>query len=183
MQIFGGYGFTAEYPVERYYRDARVNRIFEGTNEINRLLMARMLFKRGVLFGPVHTTGRLASARQALAFVANLAVERHGEGVKDEQEILMHLADMVMEIYAMDSAICRAEKNPSEFHTWIAETFLSDSLARVWRSAVQILSALVRGNTLQTHLGSMQALSAYTPADTVHSRRRIAEYLLDNNWK
>ncbi|HET9216509.1 MAG TPA: acyl-CoA dehydrogenase family protein [Terriglobia bacterium] len=183
VQIFGGYGFTSEYPVERYYRDARVNRIFEGTNEINRLLMARMLFKRGILSGSVATTGRLAPARQAFALVANLAAQQHGEAIKDEQEILMHLADIVMEIYAMDSAICRAEKNPSDFHSWIAETFLSDSIARVWRSAVQILSALVEGDTLQTHLGSMHALFAYTPANTVQSRRRIAEYLLDNNWK
>jgi alkylation response protein AidB-like acyl-CoA dehydrogenase len=182
VQIFGGYGFTSEYPVERYYRDARVNRIFEGTNEINRLLMARMLFKRNVLSGAVNATGRLAPARHALAFVANLAAERHGEGLKDEQEILMHLADMVMEIYAMDSAICRAEKNPSDFHSWIAETFVSDGLTRVWRSAVQILSALAQGDTLQTHLDSIQGLSAYTPANTIQNRRQIAEYLLDNNW-
>jgi alkylation response protein AidB-like acyl-CoA dehydrogenase len=184
VQIFGGYGFTSEYPVERYYRDARVNRIFEGTNEINRLLIARMLFKRRVLSGGVESAGKLGPARQALQLVANAAVERHGESVKDEQEILMHLADMAMEIYAMDSAISRADKHPTELHALMAETFVSDALARVWWSATQILAALLEGHALAAQLGRLHALSAHTPSNTVNSRRRIAEYLLENDdWR
>ncbi|HET9942717.1 MAG TPA: acyl-CoA dehydrogenase family protein [Terriglobia bacterium] len=179
VQIFGGYGFTSEYPVERYYRDARVNRIFEGTNEINRLLIARMLFKRDVLSGNVDPSGPLGPARQALEFVAKLAKERLGETLKDEQEILMHLADMIMEIYAMDSAVCRAGKNPSDLHALISETFVSDALARVWRSATQALAAVEDGSGLPAQLGRLHALSAHTPSNTVRNRRRIAEYLMD----
>jgi alkylation response protein AidB-like acyl-CoA dehydrogenase len=115
VQIFGGYGFTSEYPVERYYRDARVYRIFEGTNEINRMLIARMLFKRNVFSGGVESSGQLGPARQVLQFVTNLATEKHGETIKDQQEILMHLADMTMEIYAMDSALCRSLRSQAQF--------------------------------------------------------------------
>jgi butyryl-CoA dehydrogenase len=183
VQVFGGYGFTAEYPVERYYRDARVSRIYEGTNEINRLLIARMLLKRRVFSGGIESTGMLGPARQCLQFAANEAVERHGESIRDEQEILMNLADMAMEIYAMDSAVCRARKYRTEFHAWMAETFVSDALARVWRSATQVLAALFDGDTLQAQLRRLHASSAYTPANTVHSRRKIAEYLLENDWR
>jgi alkylation response protein AidB-like acyl-CoA dehydrogenase len=183
VQIFGGYGFTSEYPVERYYRDARVNRIFEGTNEINRLLIARMLFKRHVLSGSIELKGVLGAARQALQFVANASVERHGESIKDEQEILTHLADIAIAIYAMDSAICRADKHRTELHAWLAETFVSDGLARVWWSATQILAALFDGDALAAQLGRLHSMSAYTPANTVHSRRKIAGYLLENDWR
>jgi len=96
----------------------------------------------------------------------------------------MHLADMTMEIYAMDSAICRAEKYPTEVHVLMAGTFVSDALERVRWSATQILAALFDGDTLTTHLGRLHALCAYTPTNTVNSRRRIAEYLLENDdWR
>ena len=186
VQIFGGYGFTSEYPVERYYRDARVNRIFEGTNEINRLLMARMLFKRKVPGGHVDPAGQLGPAREALQFVANLAEERHGEGIKDQQEVLMHLSDMTMEIYAMDSALCRAGRRGSAVHSLMplmplmAETFVSDAMARVAWSATQIIASLAEGEELEAHLGRLRRSLVHTPANTVQTRHRIAESLLDN---
>ena len=179
VQIFGGYGFTSEYPVERYYRDARVNRIFEGTNEINRLLMARMLFKRGVIGGAVNSSGPLGPARQVLHFVASLAAEKHGEAVKDEQEILMHIADMTMEIFAMESALCRSARTGTELHAWMSSTFVSDALTRFGWSATQIVAALAEGDELSAHLGRIQGSLGHTPANTVQSRRRIAEFLLD----
>jgi len=169
VQIFGGYGFTSEYPVERYFRDARVNRIFEGTNEINRLLIAGMLFKRGVLPGSLAISGRLGSARHTLQVLAELAVERYGTNLQPHQEVLMHIADIVMEIYAMDSALCRAQKNNTELHTLLSETFVSDALARVRWSAAQALAALGGSHELFTH----------TPIDSVSSRRKIAECVLD----
>jgi alkylation response protein AidB-like acyl-CoA dehydrogenase len=180
LQIFGGYGFTSEYPVERYYRDARVNRIFEGTNEINRLLISRMLFKKNVLSGGVDGTGPLGPARKAMQFVSNLALEKHGEGLKNEQEILLLLADITMEIYAMDSALCRASKTESASAKWIAETFVNDALSRIHWSAVQVLSALAEGLELQIHISGLNELSEFKPANTIRNRRHIAEYLLDN---
>jgi len=132
----------------------------------------------------VESAGRLGPARQSLQFVANAAVERYGESIKDEQEILTHLSDMAMEIYAMDSAICRADKHPTELHALMAETFVSDALARVQWSATQILAALLDEDALAAQLGRLHALCAYTPSNTVNSRRRIAEYLLENDdWR
>jgi alkylation response protein AidB-like acyl-CoA dehydrogenase len=180
VQIFGGYGFTAEYSVERYYRDARVNRIFEGTNEINRLLMARMLFKRKVFEAGTAASGRLGGARQALHLAASLAFERYGDAVRDEQEILMHLADITMEIYAMDSALSRVEKKRlGDPYARIAETFFSDALARVRWSTTQILAAILEGERLRSQLAQLAEWSADTPANAVQNRRQIAEALLD----
>jgi len=181
VQIFGGYGFTAEYPVERYFRDARVNRIFEGTNEINRLLIARMLFKRNVFTrGAVAGNGRLGPARRLMQWVANLSAEKHGEGLKNEQEILMLLADIAMEIYAMDSALCRASKNNAVFGTWAAETFVNDALSRIHWSATQILAAISSGSDLQDHLSQLRQQTEFTPLNTIHLRRQIVGHLLDN---
>src|SRR5262245_54921227 len=125
VQVYGGYGYSAEYSVERYYRDSRVNRIFEGTNEINRLLIPGMLLKRastGRL--ALHTAARAvvdevmsasmssestgpAQAKKALLFTAGAALQKYGEGIRDEQEVLMHLSNMVMEAYAIDTAVTR----------------------------------------------------------------------------
>src|SRR5437773_9918889 len=121
VQIYGGYGYSAEYPVERYYRDSRVNRIFEGTNEINRLLITGMLLKRATAGRlPLHQAisaesgdasseelSALQGARKAFLSIAGAAAARFGESLKNEQEVLMHLSDMVMEIYAMDTALRR----------------------------------------------------------------------------
>ena len=181
VQIFGGYGFTAEYPVERYYRDARVNRIFEGTNEINRLLIARRVFKRNALAGNGTSPGQAGPAKQILQLAASLAVEKYGESLKDEQEILMHFADIVIEIYAMDSALCRVRKNGlGDPYSWMAETFVSDALARIRFSAIQVLAAISEGDALRDLLRRIDQLFAYTPANTVRNRQRIAHYLLDN---
>jgi alkylation response protein AidB-like acyl-CoA dehydrogenase len=106
-----------------------VNRIFEGTNEINRILIAKLLFKQ-VFAGSVDSSGDLGDARRILQFTASLAAEKYGESVKDEQEILMHLADMTMEIYAMDSAVSRARKNANkDTDEWMTNTFVSDALS------------------------------------------------------
>jgi alkylation response protein AidB-like acyl-CoA dehydrogenase len=178
LQVFGGYGFTSEYPVERYYRDARVNRIFEGTNEINRILIGRLLFKRSVYSTAVTSTGFLGGARKALELTANLAFEKHGNALQEQQEILMHLADMVMELYAMDSARCRAEHSGDATHKMIAETFVTDSMHRFRWSGTQALAALSDGESLREKLSQLQRYCEDLPVDTVRNRREIAEQLL-----
>src|SRR5215475_5221515 len=136
VQVYGGYGYSAEYAVERYYRDSRVNRIFEGTNEINRLLIPGMLLKRAATgrlglhaavravvdevmsvsmpsesSGPLGAeTAAVAQARKTLLFTAASAIQRFAEAIRDEQEVLMHISNMVMEVYAMDTAIHRLAK-------------------------------------------------------------------------
>ena len=145
VQIYGGYGFVEEYPAERAYRDARINRIFEGTNEINRLIITGFLFKRAttgqlplmpaikklmdeVLSGPGSTEdpeGSLAaehslvsSAKKLTLFAAGAASQKYMQAIQDQQEIMGAIADMVIEIYAMESATLRtqklAERNQSE---------------------------------------------------------------------
>jgi alkylation response protein AidB-like acyl-CoA dehydrogenase len=179
VQIFGGYGFTSEYPVERYYRDARVNRIFEGTNEINRLLIGRMLFKRQVFNAPVASSGVVGGARQALQRTATLTAEKYGDTLQDQQEVLMHLADMVMEIYAMDSALARAAKSGSPMHKEIADTFANDAIHRVRWSSMQAIAAMTEDAARRAELAQLDRLCAHIPTDTISTRRRIAEAVLD----
>ncbi len=136
MQIYGGYGFVEEYPIERAYRDARINRIFEGTNEINRLLITGFLLKRAmsgqlplmaairklmdeVLSGASGngSEGLLAEERRLVAsakkiglFAAGIATQKYMQAIQDQQEILGAIANMTIETYAMESAVLRAQK-------------------------------------------------------------------------
>src|SRR5712692_10170330 len=137
VQIYGGYGFVEEYPAERAYRDARINRIFEGTNEINRLIITGFLLKRAmsgqlplmpaikklmdeVLSGPSlgeELEGPLAEERKLVAsakklglFAAGAATQKYMQAIPDQQEIMGAIADMTIETYAMESAVLRAQK-------------------------------------------------------------------------
>jgi butyryl-CoA dehydrogenase len=136
VQIFGGYGFVEEYSAERAYRDARINRIFEGTNEINRLVITGFLLKRAMsgqlplmsairkLMDEVLSGGRengsegllaeerrlVASAKKMGLFAAGIATQKYMQSIQDQQEILGAIADITIETYAMESAVLRAEK-------------------------------------------------------------------------
>jgi alkylation response protein AidB-like acyl-CoA dehydrogenase len=137
VQIYGGYGFVEEYPAERTYRDARINRIFEGTNEINRLIITGFLLKRAmsgqlalrpaikklmdeVLSGPSMSEeleGPLANERKIVTqgkklglFAAGVATEKYREAIQEQQEVMGAIADMTIETYAMESAVLRAQK-------------------------------------------------------------------------
>jgi alkylation response protein AidB-like acyl-CoA dehydrogenase len=208
VQIYGGYGYSAEYPVERYYRDSRVNRIFEGTNEINRLLIPGMLLKRAATGHlPLHATARqvvdevmsvsiaseggelyeaevmaVKQARKAVLFVAGAAIQKYSDAIRDEQEILMHLSNMVMETYAMDTAVCRLMKKTSaDIHLDAARTFINDAISRVEFSARQALAAVSEGDALRTQLSALRRLLRWVPVNTVRARQHIAEFLLDQN--
>src|SRR5436190_8109573 len=200
VQVYGGYGYSAEYPVERYYRDSRVNRIFEGTNEINRLLIPGMLLKRaakGQL--PLHAAVRAvvdevmsasvpaestgpAQAKKALLFTAGAALQKYGESIRDEQEVLMHLSNIVMEAYAIDSAVTRLAKKASrDIHREAASTFINDAMGRIELSSRQVLAAVAEGANLPMQLAALRRLLRWIPVNTVRSRQRIAEFLTDSN--
>ena len=207
VQVYGGYGYSAEYPVERYYRDSRVNRIFEGTNEINRLLIPGMLLKRaGAGQLPLHSAARsvvdevmsvsmptepsglfgaelaaLAQAKKALLFTAGSAIQRFADSIRDEQEVLMHLSNMVMDVFAMDTAIHRVVKRaPSSLHGDVTRTFINDAISRVEFSAKQVLAAVAEGDAMRTQLAALRRLMRWMPINTVRARQRIADFLIEN---
>ena len=208
IQIHGGNGFVRDYPAERHYRDARVNRIFEGTNEINRLLIPGMLARRAVkgelpliaaakalqdeLMGPPSLgsagDGPLADERRAVEsfkktglMVIGLAMQTYGQGLSEQQEVLMHTSDILMDVFAADSAVLRArsavlEKSPrAALHTDAARVFVNDAAMRIDASARQALAAMAEGDTLRTLLAALRRLSKVAPINTVAPRRRIAE--------
>src|SRR5206468_4095380 len=106
VQIYGGYGFHADYPPDRAYRDARINRIFEGTNEINRMLTTNMLLKKGVLGSKAPSTG----LKGLFHFAAGIAVARFGAGLAEQQEVVAGLSEIAFEAYTSETAILRAKK-------------------------------------------------------------------------
>ncbi len=208
VQIYGGYGYSAEYPVERYYRDSRVNRIFEGTNEINRLLIPGMLLKRSAagqlplhaatravadevmsVSAPAEPSGPLGAeraavsqAKKALLFAAGLAIQKFADTIRDQQEILMHLSNIVMEVYAMDTAVQRVlKRNCPEIQTDTLRTFINDAMSRIEFSSKQTLAAISEGDTLRTQLTALRRLMRWLPVNTVKTRQRIADFLIESN--
>jgi len=208
IQIHGGNGYVRDYPAERHYRDARVNRIFEGTNEINRLLIPGMLIRRALkgdlplipaakalqdeLLGPPSMPssddGVLADERRAVdAFkktalmIFGLAMQTYGQKLTDEQEVLMHLADITIDVFSAESAMLRAQAaveakaQRSALHTDAARVFVSDAGMRIEASARQALAAMVDGDTLRTMLAALRRLMKVTPVNTVAARRRLAD--------
>ena len=206
VQVFGGYGYSKEYRVEQYYRDARVYRIFEGTNEINRLLIPNMLLRRASTgrlpldlavqaaadailsmsaggdpegeFGP--ELRAVGHAKTATLSALGCAVREYGDGISEQQEVLMHVSDMIANTYALDTCLCRFTKHydSSDLHTDIVRSFISDTAAKIERSAQQVFACLAHGERLRTHLGAIRF--PWTPTDTVRARQRIAEALIES---
>jgi alkylation response protein AidB-like acyl-CoA dehydrogenase len=208
IQIHGGNGFVRDYPAERHYRDSRVNRIFEGTNEINRLLIPGMLARHAVkgeipliaaakalqdeLLGPPSASASDGSPlgderraveafKKAALMVFGVALQTYGQKLGDQQEVLIHTADMLMEVYAADSAVLRAlaasNENASRasLHADAARVLVSDGAMRIESSGRQALAAMVEGDTLRTMLAAFKRLFKMQPANTAVLRRRIAE--------
>src|SRR5471030_2105956 len=209
IQIHGGNGYVHDYPAERHFRDARVNRIFEGTNEINRLLIPGMLIRRAVkgdlplipaaralqseLLEPpsmpaAGDDGVLADERRAIGsfkktalMVFGLAMQTYGTKLTDEQEVLMHLADIAIDVYSAESAVLRAQAaaeakaSRAALHVDAARVFVNDAALRIDASARQALAAMVDGDTLRTMLAALRRVLKVTPINTVAARRRLAD--------
>lgn len=211
VQIFGGNGYSKDYPAERHYRDARINRIFEGTNEINRLLISGMLLKRAMkgelplmkaaqeLMAEVmsfpqfeeETDEPLAAERKAVRnakkaalLVAGAGVQRFRDGIQDQQEVLMLAADIIMQTYAMESAVLRAlalegRGDKAELASDMARVYVSDSIALVDMWAKQALAATLEGDDLRTTLAALRRFTKHTPVNAVALRRGIAERAIE----
>jgi alkylation response protein AidB-like acyl-CoA dehydrogenase len=206
IQIHGGNGFVRDYPAERHYRDARVNRIFEGTNEINRLLIPGMLARRAVkgelgiipaakalqdeLLGPPSMTSSddrpLAEERRAVeAFkkaalmVFGVAMQTYGLKLADQQEVLTYTADILIDVYAAESALLRATSAhggaKGSLHVDAARAFIDSAAGRIEVTARHALAAMVAGDTLRTMLAGLRRVLKVSPIDAVTLRRRLAD--------
>lgn len=185
VQIYGGYGFSSEYPVERYYRDSRVNRIFEGTNEINRLMISGMLLKRAAMAADLpKPSGSLSEEATVLGRLKKVfGILATSADLNSEQVVLMLLADVAIGIFAVDTAFHRTRKiidsgREYEIAVAIFRTFLNDEISRITYSVRQLLAA-TGGASLEERLSEVESLLRWAPVDTVATRRRIANHLID----
>ncbi|MDT5123236.1 MAG: hypothetical protein QOC96_2718 [Acidobacteriota bacterium] len=216
VQIYGGYGYSADYPAEQAYRDSRINRIFEGTNEINRMLIPGMLMKRAM-------TGKLAllpaaqalmdevlspsfagldedegvlvaemklaqNAKKVALMTLGTAAQKYMMALADQQEILMGIADIITDAYAMESAILRTQKlaaaqgeEAAARYIDITRVFCNDAVERIEASAKNTLAGMSEGDELRTLLAALRRFTKLTPMNTIAARQRIADVLIKAN--
>ncbi|MFH2219791.1 MAG: acyl-CoA dehydrogenase family protein [Pseudomonadota bacterium] len=213
VQIHGGYGYIADYPAERAYRDARINRIFEGTNEINRLLIPGTVLKRAVqgrlaMFDAAkaveeeiktYSPGSVTQDDSTLAVQEHLvkmskkiflmtvatAVNKFLTELANEQEVLAMLADMIIQIYAMESGLVRTKKyiamNDEEtaaYHIAAVKVYVNDTLPKIAYWAKQVFAFVETGKALGGLVSAVDRLAAFQPLDTIVLKRLIADKVI-----
>ena len=211
VQIYGGYGYHQDYPAERAYRDARINRIFEGTNEINRLVITSFLLKRaaagklGLLQaaqrilphepqaepsaggGLLKEEIRLAEAAKGAALLAAAsAVQRFGAELTEQQEVVAAISDIVMEAYALESAVLRTGKLAAQVGTEraahavaITQLWVHTRMDKLEQRARTALAGSLAGEALRTHIAALQQLTQRNPVDSISLRRQIAVRVIE----
>jgi alkylation response protein AidB-like acyl-CoA dehydrogenase len=216
VQIYGGYGYSADYPAERAYRDSRINRIFEGTNEINRMLIPGRLMKSALsgklallpaaqaLMDEILTPQMagfdddegLLAAEQKLAknakkvglMTLGTAAQKYMMTLGDQQEILIGIADVIMDAYAMESAILRAQKlaaaegeAAAARYVDMTRVFCNDAVERIEARAKNTLAGMAEGDELRTLLAALRRFTKLTPVNTIAARQRIADVMIEAN--
>ena len=216
VQIYGGYGYSADYPAERAYRDSRINRIFEGTNEINRMLIPGRLMKSAL-------SGRLAllpaaqalmdevlspqiaglddddsllaaeqklvqNAKKVALMTLGTAAQKYMMKLGDQQEILMGIADVIMDTYAMETAILRARKlaasqgeTAAARYVEMTQVFCNDAVERIDTKAKSTLAGMSEGDELRTLLAALRRFTKLQPMNTIAARQRIADEMIAAN--
>jgi alkylation response protein AidB-like acyl-CoA dehydrogenase len=208
LQVYGGYGYSQEFPAERAYRDARITRIYEGTNEINRLIIATRLLRNAATHlwsteivpvecdrvvestGPVATLFSaerelLSRAKGLVKFTLGRAQSIYGDTLASEQEVLAHISDVIIEVYALESALLRTEKlvaNRSEHDCAIpidiTRVYCSDAADRMEHSAKQVVAALAGRTEAGPMFTVVRRLTDHETCNTVAARRRIADAVI-----
>ena len=180
VQIHGGNGFVRDYPAERHYRDARVNRIFEGTNEINRLLIPGMLLRRRPDLGGDGTSpGDAPGAMKSAAIdVLRTAASVYGKSLSDQQEVLSWAADILIDVFACDSVQARAAASDDPLHAAIASVYVDSSAARVEIAARNALATMLAGGALSDATSKLRRAFDLPPVTTVPLRHDIAAAVL-----
>lgn len=216
VQIYGGMGYSADAPMERAYRDSRINRIFEGTNEINRLLIVDMLLKRAMkgeldLMGPAAAVAKeimsipdfgtedeevpfteekkvLQNLKKAALMIAGAAVQKFMMKLSHEQEILMDVADMIIEIYAAESALLRVEKlmglngeGSVALQKDMALVYLHEAVDKINSSGRSAITSFAEGDELRVMLMGLRRFTKIDPMNLKDARRRIADAMLAEN--
>jgi len=215
VQIYGGMGYSAEGPMDRVYRDSRINRIFEGTNEINRLLIVDMLLKRALkgeldLMGPaqkvaaelvgIPETGEteeglfayekkmIAHYKKALLLVAGAAVQKLMATLNKEQEVLMNIADMIIETYVAESVLLRVEKLTGMIgeeacgdKITLMRLYLNSACDKIWVSGKEALNSFSEGDELRMMLMGLKRFTKQEPFNAKAARQRVAQKLIAEN--
>ncbi len=216
LQIYGGMGFSEEAPMARAYRDARITRIYEGTNEINRMLLVGMILKRAMKgelnvmepamavakeltavpsFESVDLSAPLAEEKEALKklkkavlMVAGKAAQTFGPKLNDEQEILMNIADMLIEIYASESAVLRAEKliqlkgeEACKLQLHAARVYFHDAVDKINKAGKEAILAFTKGDEQKVMLMGMKRYTKINPINPKILRREIADAMISAN--
>ncbi len=216
VQIFGGYGYSADYPAERAYRDSRINRIFEGTNEINRMLIPGRLMKSALsgklkllpaaqalmdeiltpqVMGFDDDEGLLAAetklaknAKKVGLMTLGTAAQKYMMTLGDQQEILIGIADIIMDAYAMESAILRTQKlaaaqgeDAAARYIDMTRVFCNDAVERIDARAKNTLAGMAEGDELRTLLAALRRFTKLTPVNTIAARQRIADVMIEAN--
>jgi alkylation response protein AidB-like acyl-CoA dehydrogenase len=215
VQIYGGYGYVEEYPVERAYRDSRINRIFEGTNEINRLIITGWLMKRAMAGqlplmaaikklmdevleppsfedaedhsdDPLYAQAQmLASAKKLALFTAGAASQKYMNALADQQEVMADLADIIIQVYALDSALLRARKLRARglplagTAAQLVRLYAAKAMEIVEMASRRIVAAVAEGDTLRVQLAIARRLARRIPEDVYATSRNIAQHLVE----
>ncbi|MFD1002385.1 acyl-CoA dehydrogenase family protein [Ohtaekwangia kribbensis] len=213
VQIYGGMGFSAEGPMDRAYRDARINRIFEGTNEINRLLTIDMLLKRAMKgtidlmtpamavqkdlmaipdFGASEEEGIFVKEKKALAnlkkaglMIAGSAVQKFMMKLSEQQEIIMNLADILIEAYVAESVLLRVEKliaqkgeKATEIQKEMALIYLHHAIGKAAAVGREAISAFADGDEQRLMLMGLKRFTKIDAYNLKEARRKVADYVI-----
>lgn len=211
VQIHGGYGFMAEYEVETMYRDSRINRIFEGTNEINRLLVPSTIIRKAMkgelplmekaqslqeelmMMMPEEPGDEplakekymLKNARKVFLMIAGLGVQKYGKALEHEQELLVNVADIVSNIYSMESVIVRAQKaldtgKGCAQKVLMTEVYCQEAFQAIEGLAKESLLIVEEGDQLRMMLSALRKLTRFNPANVITKKRQISEKIIES---